>query len=1053
MVKNFKWAKGVRDVEWMRANGTPVPDGKFNVDEETVYTLYYEPVEGLGRVYTFKPTAEEVKLPSYKVRLKDTKFGDKIRFGNMEWTVLDPISGKLIYSGVQNTLASETAVAWSSGSSVFDPTNATNIAYKLSNNFVMPVLLGDAKYVKMMDWDITNFDGTNKQTVRTNVGLLTAQEAIDLFGGDDRPLFDVNLLWDGWTLTNGSNPINTKMLMNVLDGGYTSIGATVTRPATPVIYVQNHAPVEILPLTTGLYGNFMIHHPKREQFTRLEWKTGQLTNANFGTGTAIPTNTGVFRSTTTNSYFTILYEVDGRINTYQIYVNKRTGGATSVNAMMTTLASIPVGERFFIDNVSFQKMNAAEAIMLPLEPVNIPFSTTGTNRLNMKEKGNIAQYLKDVYMPKAIRGGIALSTTRYANISPEGESSKLVELAYIMPQSDATYSTVTGYMLDNGIIPLPSWGGDTSSTAGKAKYRTRKQGGVYNTELRDVGENLSVLPTIGIDSTTMVEKAPKMTIVNSGQVHFNFPVTTISRRLAEGVVTAHEFAINPNIGIDAGNATDIDIPVKVGQIYTMGYKTAFGQFKAYTFSMTKEYALVAPRITSNNMIIKVKFENDNLPFVMNPRYAKGVRDASYFKDNGEVLLLGVEVPVNEVGDYTIYYEYYGTQYVQVINVIAEKIISKMGIDVLIDTSLEAEKPAEAVTYIEDTEGMSGVYWDGTTLSNKEAWSKVFPFNEIRPCVMKDGVVKYYLNPDDFTKKADGTDADIYGGDGDVMIEFPKIYWKGESVDTAHNRYYLSKEKEDASYVAYAHTFGGKEYNKLYVSAYMLSESGTKLVSVSGASPAQKTATDIRNGIKANFAKYEPYSFHTNTLIKMLYTMWFKDRDSQSALGMGYFNSSGIPLSSGLMNKMGMTCNGGTDMGNSVKLFGLEHMWGNGRLFLDGIRVKSDKYMYLFDTSKANPDNVNEYIKTLWVTTQVSGYIYKMQTFSMYPMLGSSTSLGAKNKHWCDDATYGGSMGTTDVFAISTAVNSTFPEMVGVYSIASISLSTTTLASRFIHFAD
>ncbi len=57
---------------------------------------------------------------------------------------------------------------------------------------------------------------------------------------------------------------------------------------------------------------------------------------------------------------------------------------------------------------------------------------------------------------------------------------------------------------------------------------------------------------------------------------------------------------------------------------------------------------------------------------------------------------------------------------------------------------------------------------------------------MRRCVMPDTIsdptnpqnsVAYYLDPTDSTKKADGSEADLTGGDGQVMVEIPKFWQK------------------------------------------------------------------------------------------------------------------------------------------------------------------------------------------------------------------------------------------------------------------------------------
>ena len=58
---------------------------------------------------------------------------------------------------------------------------------------------------------------------------------------------------------------------------------------------------------------------------------------------------------------------------------------------------------------------------------------------------------------------------------------------------------------------------------------------------------------------------------------------------------------------------------------------------------------------------------------------------------------------------------------------------------------------------------------------------------MRRCVMNDaGVVQYYLDPSDSTKKSDGiTASDLTGGDGQVMVEIPKFYHRYSYSGTTH----------------------------------------------------------------------------------------------------------------------------------------------------------------------------------------------------------------------------------------------------------------------------
>ncbi len=71
---------------------------------------------------------------------------------------------------------------------------------------------------------------------------------------------------------------------------------------------------------------------------------------------------------------------------------------------------------------------------------------------------------------------------------------------------------------------------------------------------------------------------------------------------------------------------------------------------------------------------------------------------------------------------------------------------------------------------------------GTTLADA-----LLPIQrQMRRCVMNDaGVVQYYLDPTDSTKKANGGSSVLTGADGQVMVEVPKFYYRHSYVGTTH----------------------------------------------------------------------------------------------------------------------------------------------------------------------------------------------------------------------------------------------------------------------------
>ena len=200
----------------------------------------------------------------------------------------------------------------------------------------------------------------------------------------------------------------------------------------------------------------------------------------------------------------------------------------------------------------------------------------------------------------------------------------------------------------------------------------------------------------------------------------------------------------------------------------------------------------------------------------------------------------------------------------------------------VDIDYTESDPYDAVTYKESAVGMT---------PGSAAWNLTALFANIKPCMFKNGAVNYYLDPDNFGKKADGvSNADITSGnDGDVMIEIPKLGYKIETVgNTLKVR--VTDNPKDENFCYYAHTRtteGDKDY--LYVSAYKGFVDGSSVLrSLSG-----KTLTDgismesFRAAAQAKGSGYDLLSFYPLTLLQCLYLIRYKSLDSQTALGEGY----------------------------------------------------------------------------------------------------------------------------------------------------------------------
>ena len=253
-------------------------------------------------------------------------------------------------------------------------------------------------------------------------------------------------------------------------------------------------------------------------------------------------------------------------------------------------------------------------------------------------------------------------------------------------------------------------------------------------------------------------------------------------------------------------------------------------------------------------------------------------------------------------------------------------------------------PQTSITY---TDGAVGMDPANVSPAAKAAWDATPIFNQIRPCMFKNGAVNYYLNPNDFTKKADGSAADISSGnDGDVMIEVPKL---GLSITKNANAVVvkLTNEPNNPNFKYYAHTRnaeGDRDY--LYIGAYKASVTGTNLYSLSGKQPTVNTTINtFRTYARNRGVGYDQITFYARTLLQALFLLKYKNLDAQTALGQGI--SSGSARPTGGTNTYGMDW-GSTSTTTNVKFAGVEDLWGNVWEFIEGIYINSGQVTTAFN---------------------------------------------------------------------------------------------------------
>lgn len=251
-------------------------------------------------------------------------------------------------------------------------------------------------------------------------------------------------------------------------------------------------------------------------------------------------------------------------------------------------------------------------------------------------------------------------------------------------------------------------------------------------------------------------------------------------------------------------------------------------------------------------------------------------------------------------------------------------------------------PKTRVRYLANAVGMIPAkmnYMSGTF--DYGSWADAFFMP--KPCMLKtNGQVDYYLNENDYSKKADDTASDItnVNYNGNAMMEWGDgtnlIWWKIEpdkgnpnSASLYVANYQADKDFKNLNFI----DINGNEKAHFYTPIYNGSlDSNNKLRSISGQTVIKsKIASQEMAYARANGTGYEIEQYVDRLLINILLIIMGKSTDTQDVFGRGMNNESTngehFLLKTGTMNSKGLFW--GEDVGGAgVKVFGMENYYGN-----------------------------------------------------------------------------------------------------------------------------
>lgn len=290
------------------------------------------------------------------------------------------------------------------------------------------------------------------------------------------------------------------------------------------------------------------------------------------------------------------------------------------------------------------------------------------------------------------------------------------------------------------------------------------------------------------------------------------------------------------------------------------------------------------------------------------------------------------------------------------------------------------------------------------------WADVGFVKDCKPCMLRyDGTVDYYLNPNDYSKKEDGTPSDISDATypANAMVEFP-LWYLTQYYDSESGYEYIIISEESIDSRSRAHAFmreDGTIADKMYLSMFVAGESGERAIaSLDKVVPKSYLNSDWAYlPQKSIGSSYFWSSFSERDYVSALLMIMAKSLNLQESFGYGpstpyQINNTVSAQFFGMKQSANRTMN----------VFHLKNWWGDPYI-LGGIGYDSgaDNTGKVF--VKPNPrfvyygfDEYKNYIYLRVLSTgNVSGYISKLNV-SIYGKVPYILS-GSQNTFYCSYA--------------------------------------------------
>ena len=382
--------------------------------------------------------------------------------------------------------------------------------------------------------------------------------------------------------------------------------------------------------------------------------------------------------------------------------------------------------------------------------------------------------------------------------------------------------------------------------------------------------------------------------------------------------------------------------------------------------------------------------------------------------------------------------------------------------VLFGFCIDEANPSEtdSVSYIEGNESFTPASMDfANNVFDYGSWGDAFFLANLKPCMLHypdathdSEYVDYYLDPDDLTKKLDGTPSDVANLDypGNAMVEwgvpvFYRAYKSGsklyclfsdEKVDSSFECF--SALKEDGTYGRfYLPIYEGTFTNSTTATNYV--KGVTKMRSMSCGYPANalinsagtkailnSTSTQEFEASQLNGGGWTVTRWADEELVRLLSILLFKRLDFQSALTGTYPTGSALVLNCGEGNDKGLFWGKGDGSTTVSKTFGMENCFGhrnrrptgiaviNGEVYTKMTKHTGDGSMGAnFVYSDSQSDYTRNYVKTgkfvgagsaaSYITTMLGKTEFDGEKRTSCVLIPETSGGGGSAIHYCDAA--------------------------------------------------